>query len=153
MVEDDAALISSGASAGSKKPAATFAETDDNHFETKSSWVGYSAWSWVEVSGVVLPKRRQKPSPVLRPSIRATGASTCGDRTPPTALPFASRTRTTGDVDATCSGGPIGGATPVRTHASRWRQAAWRIQWCGPALTGRPQPTLSGVRRYPNIWV
>lgn len=49
--------------------------------------VGYSPTSCSVVKGVVLPDSRQKPGPSFRPSSLAIGASTWGERTPPSALP------------------------------------------------------------------
>ena len=54
------------------------------------------------LNGTVVPKRQQNfptgPLPLLPvPPSAAIGASTCGVRTPPSTLPFASRTNITGD--------------------------------------------------------
>ncbi len=43
------------------------------------------------MSGVVLPNSRQNPEPPFRPSRRAIGTSTWGDRTPPRVLPTSSQ--------------------------------------------------------------
>ena len=101
---------------------------------------------------MVLPKSAQKKTPRFTLSIVAIGTSTCGERTPPSGCRSASRASTTGEGEITSSGGPTGGATPVRTQVSRPLKAAWRIQCCGPALTGFVHPKgLYGVRRYSNI--
>ena len=68
------------------------------------------------MNGVVLPKSRQKPRPVFVPWSVATGTSTCGVRTPPSALPYRSRPSTTGDVDATTQRRRRRRGVPVRTH-------------------------------------
>ena len=96
----------------------------------------------------------QKPAPVFWPSSVATGASTCGDRTPPSALPCASRASTTGEVDTTSS-----------DAADRWRDCR-----CAPTRRGGgtrlggasgadrrssacAQPTQGGLRMKSNIWI
>src|SRR5207249_9094218 len=86
--------------------------------------------------------------PFPMPPIIASGASTCGDRTPPSTFPFASRAKTTGEMLVTCSRGATGGGVPFVTHWLVQKTAASSTQCAPPVLIGRLQlkmPAGGGV--------
>ena len=79
------------------------------------------------------------------PDSTADGASTCGVRMPPSAMPSPSRTIVAVPVvSSTSRRGASGGAVPSRTHVSSPRSAALITKCCGPSLT-TPQPRASTV--------
>ena len=139
----DAAAIDfkTGASAGRMKPPATALSTDAFHALTKPAWVGYSVSSVVWSNATVVPNRKQKligpAAAVVLPVPRsvATGTSTCGERTPPVAFPFASEDQR---------------AAPIRVRGRETRAAARRQSPVGDPLVQMEQRGLqrpvSGAR-------
>ena len=122
------------ASAGSRYPCVTSAAVAASHFFTNAPCVGYRSASLVALNGTVVPKIPQRACPetalVLAPALPcagggpgwptpeslATGAATCGDRIPPSALPLASWRKAWGFFGFTSRRGDCWGARPVSTH-------------------------------------
>src|ERR1043166_10118588 len=85
---------------------------------------------------------KQNDAPVELPVQLLLGTSTNGERTPPLALPYWSRT---GLPFSTTIGSARGGAIPFRTHSSRFRSAALNARLFGKRLRGPSLHSIGGT--------
>src|SRR5712671_7621218 len=89
---------------------------------------------------------RQNDGPVELPFQVLVGTSTNGERTPPRTLPKSS---STGLPSTTAIESACGGAMPLRTHKSKFRNDALNARLLGKRLRGPSLHAIGGTARPP----